>query len=317
MKVLSLFDGISCGLVALERAGVEVTGYFASEVDPYAIQISKKNHPKIHHLGDINNFAQWDIAAPDIIIGGSPCQGFSFAGKQLAFKDPRSVLFFKFVEILGFYNPKFFLLENVRMKKEYSEIITCVLGVEPICINSALVSAQNRVRYYWTNIQNIAQPEDKGIFLKDIIDGRECHQGKSQSILASIHKENAKSMIKRKKKGLLVLDNIRVKAITENNRGYRPHRGDVKSTGISELGRILKPNSKTDSLTTSHMPKLALNEDIENLQYRKLLPIECERLQTLPDNYTEGVSNTQRYKMLGNGWTIDVLAHIFKNINNC
>lgn len=185
MIVLSLFDGMSCGRLALERAGVQVTKYYASEVDKYAIQVSKNNYPDVIQLGDINNWTNWSIETPDLVIGGSPCQGFSFAGKQLAFDDPRSALFWKYVEIVRHYKPKYFLLENVRMKKEHLQVITDALGVEPICINSALVSAQNRVRYYWTNIPNVTQPTDKGIVLKDIIEHGVCDRDKSFCIDAS------------------------------------------------------------------------------------------------------------------------------------
>lgn len=289
LNVLSLFDGISCGRVAIERAKIAINKYYASEVDKFAMKVSEKNYPDIMQLGDVEKWKDWDIPAPDLIMGGSPCQGFSFAGKQLAFDDPRSKLFFVFADILNHFKPKYFLLENVKMKKEYQDIISNILGVEPICINSSLVSAQNRVRYYWTNIPNIIQPNDKGFNLCDIL-------------------ADSTGVIK------CVQHNKRVKVITENSRGYRPHRGDVKSTGISELGRILKPTGKTDCLTANHAPKVALNSDKTNLLYRKLTPIECERLQTLPDNYTKGVSDTQRYKMLGNGWTVDIIAHILRQI---
>lgn len=181
MNVLSLFDGISCGRVALERAGIKVNKYYASEIDKYAIQIAQKNYPDTIQLGDvcdINNngfiyskngnkkICYDDI---DLLIGGSPCQGFSFAGKQLNFSDPRSALFFEFVRLLKELKPKYFLLENVRMKQEFQDIISEHLGVKPIAINSNLVSAQNRYRLYWTNIPNVTQPEDKGIMLKDIV----------------------------------------------------------------------------------------------------------------------------------------------------
>lgn len=185
MNILSLFDGISCGRVALERAKIPVTKYYASEIDKYSIQVSEKNYTDIIRLGDINNWEQWEIdfKSIDLILAGSPCQGFSIAGKQLAFDDPRSVLFFSFAEILEHVkslNPNVkFLLENVRMKKEYSDIITGILGVEPVLINSALVSAQNRKRLYWANWE-IKQPEDKGIFLKDII-----HEMTSESVVTS------------------------------------------------------------------------------------------------------------------------------------
>lgn len=153
MKVLSLFDGISCGRVALERAGIPVETYYASEIDKYAIQIAQKNYPDTIQIGDVTkvDFSEY-IGKVDLIIGGSPCQGFSFAGKQLNFNDPRSKLFFEFLRAVRTIKPKYFLLENVKMKKEFQDIISERLGVQPIEINSALVSAQNRIRLYWTNI---------------------------------------------------------------------------------------------------------------------------------------------------------------------
>lgn len=166
MNVLSIFDGMSCGRIALERAGIKVDNYYASEIDKYAIQIAKKNYPDIIHIGDVTKVKANDLPKIDLLIGGSPCQGFSFAGKQLNFEDERSKLFFEFVRLLEECKPKYFLLENVKMKKEYQDIISSYLGVEPIKINSSLVSAQNRERLYWTNIPNIRQPEDKGIFIK-------------------------------------------------------------------------------------------------------------------------------------------------------
>lgn len=290
MNVLSLFDGMSCGRIALEHAGIPVTNYYASEIDKYAIQVSKANYPDIKHIGCVTDV--WASLLPkiDLLIGGSPCQGFSFAGKQLNFEDPGSKLFFEFVRLLKDIRDKNpdvkFLLENVKMKKEYQDVISDALGVQPVFINSSLLSAQNRQRLYWTNIPQ-SEITDKGIMLSDVIeygfvdrDKAYCidanywkggnikqyyekarrqlvFKDKAQTILSTIYKENAKSMIKRNKLGLLVSD------------------GDV---------------------------------------CRKLTPIECERLQTVPDNYTECVSNSQRYKMLGNGWTVDVIAHIFKGL---
>ena len=169
MKVVSLFDGISCGKVALERAGIAVEEYVAFEIDKYAIQISKKNHPDIRQMGDVTKADFSKYEGFDLVIGGSPCQGFSFAGKQLNFEDPRSKLFFEFVRAVKEVKPKYFLLENVKMKKEFENIISEYLGVEPIEINSGLVSAQSRKRLYWTNIPNVDLPEDKGIMLKDIV----------------------------------------------------------------------------------------------------------------------------------------------------
>ena len=168
--VLSTFDGMSCVRIALEQLGIPIKQYFASEIDKYPIQITQKNYPDTIQLGDVTKVFAKDLPPIDILVGGSPCQGFSFAGDQLAFDDPRSALFFEFVRLIKECKPKYFLLENVRMKKEYLDVITEQLGVEPIFINSALVSAQNRQRYYWTNIPNVQQPEDRGLVLKDILE---------------------------------------------------------------------------------------------------------------------------------------------------
>jgi DNA-cytosine methyltransferase len=170
MNVLSLFDGMSCGRLALDRLGIEVGQYYAAEIDKYAIQVTQENWPETIQLGDVTQIKGKDLPKIDLILAGSPCQGFSFAGKQLAFDDPRSALFFEFVRILKECNPKYFLLENVKMKKEFLDIITQQVGAEPILINSALVSAQNRQRYYWTNIPGVEQPENRGIVLRDILE---------------------------------------------------------------------------------------------------------------------------------------------------
>ena len=179
MNVLSLFDGMSCGMIALDRLGIKVDKYYASEVDKYAIQVSQNNYPEIIQVGDVCNIKAEDYQDIDLILAGSPCQGFSFAGKQLAFDDPRSSLFFEFVRLLKEIKPKYFLLENVNMKKEFLDVISeqvsaCYpelpFGIERIKINSALVSAQNRVRWYWTNIPEITQPEQRGIVLRDILE---------------------------------------------------------------------------------------------------------------------------------------------------
>jgi len=169
INVLSLFDGMSCGRIALERAGIKVENYFASEIDKYAIQVAKHNYPNTKHIGSVVDVKGSDLPQIDLLIGGSPCQGFSFAGKQLNFDDPRSKLFFEFVRLKNECNPTYFLLENVKMKKEYQDVITEHLGVEPIEINSNLLSAQNRKRIYWTNIPGVSIPNDKGILLKDIV----------------------------------------------------------------------------------------------------------------------------------------------------
>ncbi|MCH7928783.1 MAG: DNA (cytosine-5-)-methyltransferase [Candidatus Dadabacteria bacterium] len=169
MNVLSLFDGMSCGQIALNRAGIKYKNYYASEIDKYAIQVTMKNYPKTIQLGDITKIKAQYLPKIDLLIGGSPCQGFSFAGKQLNFNDPRSKLFFEYVRLLKGLKPKYFLLENVKMKKEFQDVISKYMGIEPILINGSLVSAQNRVRLYWTNISRLKQPRDKSVKLSDIV----------------------------------------------------------------------------------------------------------------------------------------------------
>ncbi len=290
MNILSLFDGISCGQVALERIGVKNYNYFSSEIDKYAIQITQKNYPNTIQLGNIEKIlyrkgklysenGDFDIGKIDLLMGGSPCQGFSFAGKQLNFNDPRSFLFFEFVRLLDKCKPKWFLLENVVMKREYQDVISQFLGVEPIMINSALVSAQNRKRLYWTNIPDIKQPKDKKILLKDILNGYTEKEVMRDNWLKWWTKK--REYLLRKKYCSLDSD----KAICMTARQYANWNGNF--------------------ITCERNKKLII---------RKFTPIECERLQTLPDNYTQGISNTQRYKCIGNGWTVDVITHILKNI---
>lgn len=322
MNVLSLFDGMSCGQIALERAGINVNKYYAAELDKYAITVTQANYPDTIQLGDVTKWREWSIdwSNIELLIGGSPCQGFSFSGKQLAFDDPRSKLFFVYVDILNHirkHNPSVkFLLENVKMKKEYLDVISEQLGVQPVFINSALVSAQNRQRYYWANWE-FGQPEDKGVVLADILEDGVVDRDKSYCIDANYHKGgNPEQYFNKSRRQLVfnVWDNRRVKEVREDDRGFGPNRGDYKKTGISEIGRITKLDGKTDAVTTSHAPKALHAIDGENIYYRKLTPTECERLQTVPCGYTAHVSNTQRYKLLGNGWTVDVIAHIFKGI---
>lgn len=297
MNVLSLFDGIACGLVALKRAGIKVDNYYASEIDKYAIQIAMKNHPEIIQLGDINNYESWDLPKIDLIIGGSPCQGFSFAGKQLNFDDPRSSLFFKFVEILWKHqerNPDIkFLLENVKMKKEYRDAISEMLECVPVEINSALVSAQNRIRDYWTNLPGPKLPTDKNIQLKDILEPiyKPCSLGiraKSKCLRVG----GIKSPFYSKQEW----DSPFIKIDKKLKAKYNQYKASCLTGGAHSGGN----HSDMDLIL------------FKNMECRRYTPIECERLQTLPDNYTEGVSNTQRYKMIGNGWTVDIIKHIFE-----
>lgn len=238
----------------------------------------------------------------DLLLGGSPCQGFSSAGKQLNFFDPRSKLFFDFVKAKEQLKPKYFLLENVKMKKEYEDVITQHIGVEPIEINSSLVCAQNRIRLYWTNIPGIQQPDDKGILLKDIILDGEVDRDKAFCIDSNYYKGgNLKQYFEKHRRQLVFTQNF--------------------GEGSQSLERALKStkafDEKANCMAATMYKVMASNgvtNIIQNYTFRMLYPIECERLQTLPDNYTSGISNTQRYKALGNGWTADVIAHILSYI---
>jgi DNA (cytosine-5)-methyltransferase 3A len=381
MNVLSLFDGISAGRVALQRAGVTVDNYYASEVDKYAMQVSSKNFPDIIQLGDITKWREWDIdwGSIDLVIGGSPCQGFSFAGKQLNFEDPRSKLFFEFVDIchrVADENPKMkFLLENVRMKKEFQDVISGYMGIEPVMINSALVSAQNRVRFYWTNIPNVTQPEDNGIVLRDILEnsvddkyylsqeaidymGRlrngkqrwEYHKnpidGKAACLTANMYKGVPYGVVKitgAAQRGRYLVDGKRAYHKVDNMVGLTEQRLEFRDDekcnclttvskdslvgircvqiatldmkGNDTIRRVYDEDGKSPCITTStgghRQPKVF---DYDKNFARKLTPVECERLQTFDDGYTDSISNSQRYKALGNSWTVDVIAHIFKGL---
>lgn len=349
MNVLSLFDGMSCGRIAFDRAGIPVEKYYASEIDKYAEKISLDNYPDIIRLGDITKWREWDIEQPDIIIGGSPCQGFSFAGKGLNFDDPRSKLFFTFVDILKHYKPKYFLLENVKMKKEHQKVISQYLGVEPIEINSALVSAQNRKRLYWTNIPGVTQPEDKRILLKDIIESGETDREKSYCIDASYYKGgNEKQYLEKARRQLIIIGTRKSEKAEKRrikNRKQLDEKGNtllasswkgeaangctiipVKNdnvcamvgyadiNGNDSIKRVYGLSAKSPTLTAvqggNQEPKIT--EDL--ITWRKLTVLECERLQTVPDGYCRAVSNTRAYHALGNGWTVDVIVHIFKGL---
>lgn len=389
INVLSLFDGMSCGQIALERSGFHVNKYYASELDKYAIKVTQANYPNTIQLGDVTKWREWNIdwSSIDLLIGGSPYQGFSFAGKQLAFDDPRSKLFFVYVEIRNHINqarkktgkPEVkFLLENVKMKKEYLAVITRVLGVEPVFINSALVSAQNRQRYYWAN-WGFEQPEDKGVQLIDILENepfdktimsekftnrnknagclRDDLTGKAKNLSAMEYVKNGRQgdyIRCGAMRGRYIIDGKRGDHLVGSQAGITEQRMEIRKddktnclTSVqkdnyvvmsakdknpefsgdylhfdpngkgnkSQCNRVNLPNSKHKSLSgTSGGNKHGVVLDSNEYTYRKLTPIECERLQTVPDQYTNHVSNTQRYKMLGNGWTVDVIAHTFKSL---
>ncbi len=287
--VLGGFDGISCGQVALQRAGIAYEQYYASEIDTHAIKVTQNRFPDTIQLGSIADWKEWDLDNIDLIIGGSPCQGFSMAGKRLNFEDPRSRLFFTFVEIIKQYRPKYFLLENVVMKQEIQDAISEELGVQPIQINSGLVSAQSRDRLYWTNIPVSEKPADKNLCLNNILE---------TEIPAD------------KVRGGNLVDFYTEKLGKFSVRGLC-HIGTADVNGSDSLKRVYHPAGKSPTLTTNGGGNREAKISTSESTWRKLTPLEYERLQTLPDNYTEGISNTQRYKTLGNGWTVDVIAHIF------
>lgn len=419
LRILSLFDGISCGQVALERAGIPVEVYYASEIDKYAIQVTQKNYPNTIQLGDINNidFTQY-IGKIDLIMGGSPCQDLSIAGKRAGLSGERSGLFYKFVEAIEVIKPKYFLLENnVGMPQEAYEEISKLMGCYPIMINSALVSAQTRKRYYWTNIGSrqynlfgfptvdIPQPDNKGILLKDVLESGIPYQKKADCLttryqgatfphdyfrnqrtqiaepiglgklngytieplekartitsyystgqtLEHTLEKNIHSMVceplripENTKQGYAEISSGECMDLTHLNSKTRRGRAMKEKCNClqtsSEFYQYLEPirlpeyeKSKwqANRVYSVHNKSVTLlanaggggdktglyKIDLPDGEYliRKLTPLECERLQTLPDNYTEGISNTQRYKAIGNGWTVDVIAHIFKHIRD-
>ena len=314
MNVLSLFDGMSCGQIALDKLGIKPDYYFAAEIDKYAMQVTKANYPNTIHLGDVRD-VMWPETFEgikiDLLIGGSPCQGFSFAGKQLNFDDPRSKLFWEYVRLLKECKPKYFLLENVRMKKESMDVITEALGVEPIFINSSLVSAQNRQRYYWTNIPFDGVPEDKGIMLRDILEEGMVDRDKAHCIDANYFKGgNLKSYFEKHRRQLVFDFDLKGGRIVNRRLDENGTRKDYDKSIPLQPRVEVRQDDKTNCLSTVYKDSVV----VEDMTWRKLTPLECERLQTVPDGYTAHVSNTQRYKMLGNGWTVDVITHILKGM---
>ena len=283
INVLSLFDGISCGQVALKRSGIKINKYFASEIDESSIKVTQYNHPDTIQLGSIVNVKGLDLPKIDLIFAGSPCQGFSFAGKQLNFKDDRSKLFFEFLRLLNECEPKYFLLENVVMKKEYQEIISSNLGVEPIMIDSSIISAQHRERLYWTNIPNINKFIDKKIMIQDIIEN-------NYSDYEFVHDEFWRSG---KKRGI-----------------SWQYDGSGKNYN-SQCFRAYFLNNKMGCLSHSspHNAKILTEDGV-----RKTTRKEHERLQTLPDNYTLPISINKAKSAIGNGWTIDVIVGLIDSL---
>ncbi|WHY01855.1 DNA (cytosine-5-)-methyltransferase [Neobacillus sp. DY30] len=312
MNVLSLFDGMSCGQVALERAGIKVDKYFASEIEPSAIAVTQKNHPSTVQLGDVKGIKASDLPKIDLLIGGSPCQGFSRAGKQLNFDDPRSKLFFEYVRLLNeirIVNPDvMFLLENVKMRNEWKEVITEYLGVQPIEINSKLVSGQNRPRLYWTNIPGVSLPQDKKVMLSDVLDSESAavldYDELNDIYFDKTISEKSKSLVSR------VDGEIRINQTTIL--GYIvAEDGDGVNlsfpTSKSRRGRVIKGKSST-------LDRVCNICVLQGNVIRRLSISELEKLQCLPVGYTEGIKEKDRMGAIGNGWTVDVIAHIFRGL---
>ena len=390
ITVASMFDGMSCIQQALDRLNIKVDKCYASEIDPYAITVTQYNYPDTIQLGDIREIKGKDLPSINLIVGGSPCQGFSFSQRnRLNFDDPRSALFFEYVRVLNEcreINPDiYFLLENVRMSNKSKDVITKYMGVDSIQIDSALVSGQRRNRLYWTNIPNVTQPQDRGIMLKDILEDGEnnlpmysniyggfgekkprVHYDKSVTIrtasggghIPSVTKVDDKYYLKQNQKDH-VLDSTRLKKkytaidgdkaltlIGSYPRLNGTHIVDDKyylSQKMAEyitkepknfnVGKRNKINPEVSPPLTATMSKMhrAFQDPYVSTDYkpfnksniRKLTPRECERLQTVEDNYTAkgirdgkvvDISDTRRYGLLGNGWTVEVITHILKNI---
>ncbi|RLC49239.1 MAG: DNA (cytosine-5-)-methyltransferase [Candidatus Cloacimonadota bacterium] len=389
-NILSLFDGISCGRLALNRAGIEYENYYASEIDKYAIAITRYNFPNTIFVGDIRNLKGEDFEDIDLIMGGSPCQGFSLCGKRYGMStktkievttleqylelkqqkfefEGQSYLFWEFVRLLKEIRPKWFLLENVKMQKKWEKVITETLEVEPVEINSALVSAQNRKRLYWTNIPIKGLPEDKGILLKDILESevdekyyikkpfkylpdkldfiidpynrRNITDGKATTLRTNFSNGNCwvnESLRCRQVAELAIKGQDCIKRIyssegksptlTTMQGGYRQPK-IIEEKYITDRNKSLcidanyYKGGNLKQYFEKHRRQLVFEKDRSKVKIRRLTPLECERLQTLPDNYTKygifengrikQISDTQRYKTIGNAWTVDVIAWIF------
>jgi DNA-cytosine methyltransferase len=368
LNVVSLFNGMSFGAMALDSLDIKVDTYYSSEIDKYANKATQALYPDVIQLGDVTKWREWDIdfSSIDLLIAGFPCQAWSMAGKQKGDNDPRGALVHDLIDIwneIKKYNPDLkFMFENVKMKKEFLDYINNLFGVEPVCINSALVSAQNRTRYYWTNIGKVEQPEDKMIFLSEILEVNPClsfdsngkdYTGGNQ--LNSSYKSQANTIQKDKSMTICAgthgyanghvdkkyyLSEKAIKYINNENRIKKKltaingekalclmSQYDQSKNGtflcVDANGRI--DDKKTGTITSRYHKGVEayggnpfIYETIEN-RFRKLTPTECARLQTTPERHIDtllnsGISNTQLYKMLGNGWTHDVITHIFKGL---
>tara|TARA_R110001632_G_scaffold222564_1_gene353847 strand:- start:631 stop:1734 length:1104 start_codon:yes stop_codon:yes gene_type:complete len=322
LNVLSCFDGMSCLRIALEELGIPINKYFASEIDKYAMTVANALFEDTIQVGSVEFVTKEMINHRiDLLAGGSPCQGFSFAGKQLNFEDPRSKLFFEFVRLKNELKPKYFFLENVKMKKEHQDVISKYMGCEPIIVNSALVSAQNRVRLYWTNLPNFTQPKDEGIVIKDItVDGSD----KIGAMRGRYIVDGKRQDYKMKTAGMTT-QRIELRKDEKSNcittvakDNYLVKLFNTNPSGKGMNGWVYHTDYKSPTVTTNKGEGNKISHD--GIWYRKLLPIECGRLQTIPEHILEkmlncGVSNSQLYKMFGNGWTIKVVTHFLKGMS--
>lgn len=283
MNVLSLFDGMSCGQIALDKLGIKVNNYFASEIDSHAIQVTLKNYPNTKQIGSITELKADNLPKIDLLFGGSPCQSFSSAGNGKGFEG-KSGLFWEYVRVLKETKPTYFLLENVVMKKEWEQIISDSLGVEPIKINSSLVSSCHRRRLYWTNIPNIEQPTDKGIFIEDVVE---------------LEEDVSFDLWLKAKNTWQLLNKVDL-------------TGCPKIAAIDVYNKKYKTDRKVPTLTLPNHNSLRL---FQNGRIRKFSANELEQMHNVPKNYTDvDLTLNQRHALLGNGWTVDVITHIFKNI---
>ena len=327
MNVLSLFNGMSFGKMALESLEIKVDNYYSSEIDKYANQATQALFPDTIQLGDILNWREWDIdwASIDLVTGGFPCQAWSMAGKQLGDKDERGMLFWTMLDIIKHvkhFNPKAnFLIENVKMKKEFEQYITThtenALGkVYKVLINSALVSAQNRNRYYWTSFE-VGQPEDKELMLCDVLEVGVVDRDKAYCIDANYWKgTNVEQYIKKSRRQIAFTERRTEEAKRIRREFMKKYGRDFSPRRAKEL--VAREDGKMNCLTATYSLKEHTILD-EKVYYRKLTPRECFRLQTVPEHHIDtllnaGISNTQLYKMCGNGWTMEVIKHIFKGL---
>ncbi len=345
INVLSLFDGMSCGRIALERAGIKVYRYYASEIDKHAIKVSLDNWFDVVQIGSVvdlhykdgvlfNAVTGFSVKVKiDLLIGGSPCQGFSFIGKMLNFEDSRSKLFFEYARLwneIEAYNPKArFLLENVRMKEFAKNVISDYLFVPAVFICSSNFCAAKRKRFYWTNITKLKELKEvkTGILLNDVLEKDGIHCVRTFGQYEYRPQEKAQCLTKSYSKGpdnrhsrSLIADKFRYLSLAEIERAERKHTGGTWRTGVKN-GSVAFP-TKLDGKAKSVLKTLiiadrSVNHIDDGKGIRILTPIECERLQGVPDNYTQAVSNTQRYQMLGNGWQVDTIVHIFSFYKPC